>query len=521
MPSAVTSEDDVRLRMSGVRKRFGGVVALDGVDLEVRAGEIHALVGENGAGKSTLMKVLSGAHRPDAGIMRLDGLHYAPAGPIEARRRGIAMIYQELTLAPRLTIEQNIMLGRESRLGGRFGVIRGREAGLRVRSALERLGRPDLDPRRRVSTLGAADRQLVEIARALVEEARIVVFDEPTSSIGRNEVENLFKVVRRLRDEGVAVVYISHFLEEIRALGDRYTVLRDGRSVATGRVPGTRESDLIEAMLGRRVEQLYPESRRVPGEPLLELEGVAGIRLPRRASAVLHRGEILGVGGLVGSGRSELLRLIQGLEPVRSGLIGLAVLAEGRLLDLTRCSPRRALAHGLGLLSEDRKNEGVALRLPIAFNTTLSRLGGGGLASRFGLFRRSALSAATNRMRDRLSIQSTGPWQPAGELSGGNQQKVALARLLHHGCDLLLLDEPTRGVDVGSKAQIYALLDELAGSGTAIITVCSHVPELLGLCDRVAVMHRGELGRARPAADWSEQTVLEAALLGEIGEEAA
>ena len=265
-------QSSVRLRMQGVRKRFGGVVALDGVNLEVMPGEVHALVGENGAGKSTLMKVLSGAHRSDDGRMELDGRPFQPSGPRDARRRGIAMIYQELTLAPHLTVEQNVMLGREARTGGRFGVIRPGSMRSSVRSALERLGRPDIDPRAPVSVLSSGERQLVEIARALVENARVVVLDEPTSSIGRQEVAHLFEVVRRLRDQGVSVVYISHFLEEIRELGDRYTVLRDGRTVGSGLVSESTNSKIVELMLGRHVEQLYPDSSRTIGKPILELD---------------------------------------------------------------------------------------------------------------------------------------------------------------------------------------------------------------------------------------------------------
>ena len=506
-------QSSVRLRMQGVRKRFGGVVALDGVNLEVMPGEVHALVGENGAGKSTLMKVLSGAHRSDDGRMELDGRPFQPSGPRDARRRGIAMIYQELTLAPHLTVEQNVMLGREARTGGRFGVIRPGSMRSSVRSALERLGRPDIDPRAPVSVLSSGERQLVEIARALVENARVVVLDEPTSSIGRQEVAHLFEVVRRLRDQGVSVVYISHFLEEIRELGDRYTVLRDGRTVGSGLVSESTNSKIVELMLGRHVEQLYPDSSRTIGKPILELDRLTGRRRPREASCTLHRGEIFGIGGLVGAGRSELLRCLFGLDPVRSGRIRLAAATGGELIELSRTNARSSLRRGVGLLSEDRKQEGLARRLPIAINTTLSRLTARNGLGRFGLLRRKDLTVSTNVMRKRLGIDSAGPWQATGNLSGGNQQKVALARLLHHDCDVLLLDEPTRGVDVGSKAQLYRLLHELAAGGTAIIAVCSYIPELLGLCDRVAVMHRGVLGRARPASEWTEQTVLEEALM--------
>lgn len=513
--------NSARLRMQGVRKRFGGVVALDGVTFEVMPGEIHALVGENGAGKSTLMKVLSGAHRADSGSMELDGHAYEPSGPRDARSRGIAMIYQELTLAPHLSVQQNVMLGCETCSGGRFGVIRSRGMRDLVRSALDRLGRPDIDLRTPVAELSGGERQLVEIARALVDNARVVVLDEPTSSIGRQEVPHLFEVVRRLRDQGVAVVYISHFLEEIQELGDRFTVLRDGRTVGSGRVQETTNSELVELMLGRRVEQLYPVSSRTSGKPILELDRLAGRPRPQKTSFSLRQGEIFGIGGLVGSGRSELIRAIFGLEPIHSGRLRLALVNGSGLIDVTRTSPARSLRRGVGLLPEDRKHEGLALRLPIAINTTLSRLTTRKGLGRIGLLSRSTLARSTDVMRKRLGITSAGPWQAAGNLSGGNQQKVALARLLHHECDVLLLDEPTRGVDVGSKAQIYRLLDELASGGTAIITVCSYIPELLGLCDRVAVMHRGVLGSPRPVSEWTAQSVLEESLVATDSEAVA
>lgn len=515
------TEQRAMLCMKGVKKRFGGVVALDGVDLDVQPGEVHALIGENGAGKSTLMKVLSGAHRADAGLMQLDGEAFKPSGPQDARRRGVAMIYQELTLAPHLTVEQNMTLGREQRIVPPFGVVRQKRMRESVCAALERLGRPDIHPRTLVSRLSAGERQLVEIARALVEKARVVVLDEPTSSIGRQDIAHLFDVVRRLRDDGVAVVYISHFLEEIRELGDRFTVLRDGKTVGSGRVEATTITELVEMMLGRRVEQLYPETNRTPGEVVLDLERIAGQRLPHEASIELRRGEILGIGGLVGSGRSEMIRSVFGLEPIASGRVRLAVSSGGTLVESTHATPGRRLRQGIGLLSEDRKNEGLALRLPVAINATLSSLTHAGGLGRFGFLRRKRLTQATDSIRERLSIQSASSWQTTGALSGGNQQKVALARLLQHGCDVLLLDEPTRGVDVGSKAQIYRLLDELASQGTAIIAICSYIPELLGISDRVAVMHRGVLGSPRSAKELNERAVLEEALIGNSGEAVA
>ncbi len=488
--------------MRGVTKRFGAAVALDGVDLEVRAGEVHALVGENGAGKSTLMKVLSGAHVPDEGEMELFGRRYSPVGPLAALRSGVAMIYQELNLAPHLTVEQNVMLGREATL---HGVVRRRTMRAEVERALAFLGHPDIEPRRRVGELGPGARQLVEIARALVGEARIVVLDEPTSSLSQTDVERLFAVIARLRERGVAIVYISHFLEEVERVADRYTVLRDGKSVASGSLASTSVETILRHMAGRDLDEFFPRVPHEPGEAILVLDALAGRDLPREASLVLRRGEILGLAGLVGAGRTELLRALFGLDPVRSGEVRLA----GALLPSGR--PRESLRRGMGLLSEDRQEEGLALSRSIAENVTLSRLSP---FVRFGRLDRAARDAHVASWIERLGIRARSPSQPTRELSGGNQQKVALARLLHHDVDVLLLDEPTRGIDVASKVEVYRWIGELARAGKALLVVSSYLPELLGVCDRIAVMHRGRLGSARAADEWTQTSILDEATRG-------
>jgi len=490
------------LSMRGVARRFGGVTALAGVDLDVRAGEVHALIGENGAGKSTLLKVLAGALAPDAGTMAVDGAPFEPRGPADALRRGISTIHQELMVAPHLSILDNLMLGREAE---RLGFLR-REAALpRATAVLAELGRPDLDPRRRVAGLGPGERQLVEIARALVLSARVLVMDEPTSSLGRAEAGRLFTVIRRLRERGVAVIHVSHHLEEATAIADRFTVLRDGLSVGTGSMAGTSVAALVELMAGRRLGGIFPRSERRPGEVLLEVEALAGRRLPEEASLVLRRGEILGIAGLVGAGRTELLRALYGLDPVVRGRIRIGGVAG------TADSPRRRMAQGVGLLSEDRKLEGLALARSVAENVALADLAP---FARLGFLSRSRRDAAVERLVDRLGVRGRGPGQRVAELSGGNQQKVAIARLLHQRADLLLLDEPTRGVDVASKAEIYREIGALAAAGKAILLASSYAPELLGLCDRIAVMRRGVLGPARPASEWSETALVEAAAVG-------
>jgi len=499
----MTAAGDVMLRMRGIEKHFGPVRALDGVDLEVNRGEVHALIGENGAGKSTLMKVLSGAHTPDRGTMELGGQPYIPNDPLDARRQGVAMIYQELALAPHLTVEQNVVLGREP---GGFGVVDRRAMREAVDRALEWLAEPGLTAGRVVHTLAPGPRQLVEVARALASDARVVVMDEPTSSLSRRETERLFEVISRLRGRGVSIIYISHFLEEVRRVAERYTVLRDGRTVETAAVPRAEPGDapfiahVVEAMAGRSLEAAFPHVPHEPGEVVLELDELSGSRLPDRASLSLCRGEILGIAGLVGAGRTELLRALFGLDPMRSGRVRVQNdWDHGR-------SPWDRLTHGVGLLSEDRAGEGLALGLSIAENLTLSKP-----PARLGVVSRARQRAATESSARTLSIRHRDPSQPVGELSGGGQQKVALARLLHHDADVLLFDEPTRGIDVGTKAEIYRLMGELAARGRAILFVSSYLPELIGVCDRIAVMSRGRLGQAKPAREWTESALLEAA----------
>jgi len=490
------------LRMHGIARSFAAVQALAGVDFELRPGEVHALVGENGAGKSTLMKVLSGALAPDRGTMELFGRPFAPAGPSDSREQGVAMIYQELNLAPHLTVQENVLLGREH---ASFGFLNRRAMRRLVLEALELLDHLDISPETRVAALGPGARQMVEVARALVGDARIIVMDEPTSSLSRRDTERLFEVIARLKQRGIAVIYISHFLEEVNRVADRYTVLRDGHTVATGELAGVTIAQIIEQMVGRRLDQVYPIIPRAHGEVLLEVDGLRGDPLPASAGLKLRRGEILGIAGLVGAGRTELLRALFGLDAVRAGTITINK-AQDR-----GASPGRRLAQGVGLLSENRKDEGLALNLSVAVNATLSRMAP---FSRAGWIRRREQRRAAERWIDRLGIRCGGPWQPVGELSGGNQQKTALARLLHHDVDVLLLDEPTRGIDVASKSEVYRIMGELAAAGKAIVFVSSYVPELLGISDRIAVMHRGVLLAARPAKEWTDSLILEEATRG-------
>lgn len=487
--------------MAGIAKHFGSTPALRGVELELWPGEVHALIGENGAGKSTLMKVLSGAVTADAGTMQLDGRPYAPRGPQDARRQGVAMVYQELTLAPHLSVEANLLLGIEQT---RFGFLCRTRDRQRVREALAVLEHPEIEPDSPVRRLSPAAQQLVEIARALLLDVRVLVLDEPTSSLTQEDAGRLFALVRRLRDRGVSIVYISHFLEEVQQIADRFTVLRDGLAVGGGTVRDFSAERIIEQLVGKSLPEQFPRLPHAIGEPVLAVSELRGLELPRGVSLTLHRGEIMGIAGIVGAGRTELLRALFALDPVRSGTITVKTIA-GRASPGGVPTPRGRIHQGVGFLSEDRKSEGLAQGQSIADNLTYSRLGP---YQRFGWLDLARRRRAVGDWLARLNIRCRDPDQPVAELSGGNQQKVALGRLLHQHADILLLDEPTRGVDIGSKVEIYRLIGELAAQGKAILFVSSYLPELLGVCDRLAVMSRGQLSAARPVAEWTPEQVL-------------
>jgi ribose transport system ATP-binding protein len=490
--------------MAAVQKSFGATRALKNVAFEVAPGEVHVLIGENGAGKSTLMKILSGAHQPDAGTVELDGKPFVPASPLHARSCGVAMIYQELTLAPDLSVEENILLGEEP---GRFGWLNRSRRRELARHALAQLNHQNLPLDAPVNTRSIAEQQIVEIARALVGEPKVVIMDEPTSSLTRTDTENLFAIICRLRGHGVSIIYISHFLEECQRIGDRYTVLRDGESVATGDMAKADLPQIIEAMVGREISEIYPRTPHQQGNALLEWRALAGRAKPLAATLTLHEGEILGIAGLVGAGRTEALRACFGLDPIESG----EVLVRAK--EATHRSPAKRLADGMGLLSENRKAEGLMLNRSIADNLTLTRYQP---VSRCGFIQNRLQRRATQEWMNRLDVRAQDAAQTIGELSGGNQQKVALGRLLHHEASILLLDEPTRGIDVGSKAQIYKLIGELAAQGKAIIFVSSYLPELLGVCDSIGVMCRGVLSEVRPVDQWTEHKIM-AAAIGQAG----
>ena len=491
------------LRLSNIHKRFGATAALAGVDLDLRPGEVHALIGENGAGKSTLMNVVAGAFPPDSGEMELAGAPYQPSSPRSARRQGVAFIHQELSLFPHLTVWENILMGIEI---APWGWLDKESCRSRAQALLDNFRHPEIQLDRPLQELSIGARQVAEICRALALEARIILMDEPTSSLQRSDVDRLFSVIRRLSDQGISIIYISHFLSEVREVADRCTVLRDGRSVATSELTSTPEESLITLMVGRPVQNLFPP--REPRDPGKVVLVVRNLQVPPTLSDVsfkLHRGEILGIAGLTGSGRTEMVRALFGLESPSSG----EVVIRGEKRSPGWFTPLKSIRTGIGYLSEDRKEEGLALTLTSADNVTVTRLGP---CTSFGWLREGVQQRLARQQMERVGVSGGGPADTTWAFSGGNQQKLVLARLLHQDADIFLLDEPTRGIDIGSKFEIYRIISQLAVSGKAVLLVSSDLSELFGLCDRLAVMTRGSLGPARPVGEWTSESVLEAAL---------
>ncbi|QIP73754.1 sugar ABC transporter ATP-binding protein [Streptomyces sp. VN1] len=494
------------LSMSGITKSFPGVRALDGVDLDVQAGEVHCLLGQNGAGKSTLIKVLAGAHQPDTGTISWRGEDVTLRSPIAAMRLGIATIYQELDLVEHLSVAENVHLGHEPTSAG--FVVRGRAAKASTAQLLKRLGHPEVDPGRLVGDLSAAQQQIVSMARALSHDVRLIVMDEPSAALDPDEVDNLFRIVADLTAEGVAVIYISHRLEEIRRIGDRVTVLKDGRAVAGGLpAESTPTSEVVALMTGRNVEYVFPERPAGPpaAEPVLSVKGLARQGEFEPLDLEVRPGEIVGLAGLVGSGRSEILETVYGARKPSAG----QVLVDGR--PLRPGSVRAAVRAGLGLAPEERKAQALLMLESVTRNVSVSAMS---RFSRGGWMDQGAeLSAARAATRE-LSLRPDNPSVPVRTLSGGNQQKAVLARWLLRGCRVLLLDEPTRGVDVGARAELYAVIRRLADEGLAVLLVSSEVPEVLGLADRVLVLREGSVVHEAPARELDEHRVLDLVMEG-------
>jgi rhamnose transport system ATP-binding protein len=487
------------LVLEGVSKSFGAVAALRDVRLELRGGEAHALVGENGAGKSTLVKILAGAHAPDAGTITLDGAPLRLAGPADARDAGIAVIYQEPTLFPDLTVAENIFIGRQPLRSLR----RVDTAAMRARAAelFDRLG-VHIDPDRPARGLSIADQQLVEIAKALSFDARILVMDEPTAALSGVEVERLFAVARALRDGGAAVLFISHRFDEVFSLCQRITVMRDGRWVSTDAAADLTVDQVVRRMVGREVSSMYPRRTARIGEARLEVDGLSTAGVFHDVSFTVHGGEIVALAGLVGAGRSEVIRAVFGVDRYDSG----EVRVDGKAL--AKGSAAAAIAAGLALVPEDRRQQGLVMELSVERNATLPRRWS---LSRLGLLLGPSERGEARTWTERLQVKAARLSDPVGTLSGGNQQKVVLAKWLSTSPRVLIVDEPTRGIDVGTKAEVHRLLSGLADDGVAVLMVSSELPEVLGMADRVLVMHEGRLAADIPRTRADEESVMLAA----------
>ncbi|MFD7031546.1 sugar ABC transporter ATP-binding protein [Streptomyces sp. NPDC059917] len=488
----------------GITRSFPGVIALAGVDLALRPGEVHALLGENGAGKSTLVRILGGVQSPDGGAMFLEGRPYAPTCTADAMRTGVQVVHQELNLLPNLTVAENLFF---QRLPRRFGLVDRRSLHRRAGELLEEVGL-DVAPGTPVERLGIAQMQLLEIARTLWQDCRVLVLDEPTATLTPRETERLFTLLRRLTARGTAVLFISHHLEEVFEISDRLTVFRGGRHVTTREPADTDTAEVIRLMVGRDMGAAYPP--HVPREPGPELLRAEGLTAPggRPVSFALRAGEVVGVAGLVGSGRTETVRALFGADRAVDGRL----LLRGKEVRVR--SPRDAVRHGLGLLTEDRKEQGLVLDMSLAANVTLTATG---KVSRGGLLRRGEEDRLAREAVDSLSVRTPGIRTPVRTLSGGNQQKVVLARWLLAGADVLMVDEPTRGIDVGARYEIHQQLVDLAAAGRALLVVSSDLPELMGICDRILVFSRGGLAGEVARADFDSSRILALAYSGYTG----
>ncbi len=485
-----------------IHKSFGGVRALRGVDFALRAGEVHALLGENGAGKSTLMRVLGGEYVPEAGKVKVRGTQQRFRGPTDALSKGIAIIHQEMALATDLTVAENIFLSEMPSIIS-WGDLKKRAADL-----ISSLGF-SISPSATVSDLSVAHQQVVEIAKALSRNASVMVFDEPTAVLSMSDAERLLGIIRRLRERGVGIIYISHRLDEVFRIADRITVMKDGTSVATVERKDVTIDDVIKMMVGRSLKALFGEDvERTAGEEVLRIENLSDGKRIRGASLSVRAGEIVGLGGLVGAGRTELVRMIFGAEKAHSGKIFL----KGKEVRIPH--PRAAVKAGIGLVPESRKEQGLVLDFPIRVNATMAKLSP--LVNALGFVKRGAELATVETLSTRLRLKAGSLDDPASSLSGGNQQKVVLAKWFHADGDLLILDEPTRGVDVGAKTEIYSLIKSLAAEGRAVLVISSEHIELFGLCDRILVMREGELTGSLDPGDYTEENLLKLAMVNTV-----
>ena len=498
-----SSPGKVLLEMKGIGKSFPGVKALQGVSLTVREGQVHALLGENGAGKSTLIKILSGAYTKDEGQIFFEGQPVDIRGPQDAQALGISTIYQEFNLAKDLSIAENIFLGH---LPAKGLTVDWAKIKAGSREILDRLG-VELSVDTIVATLSVAEQQLVEIAKSLNRKTRILIMDEPSAVLGEKDLEKLFEVVRSLQAQGIGIIYISHRLKEIFELADEVTVLKDGRYIDTKQVSEVTMDDLVKLMIGRDLKDVYPKRTPAPGEVLLEVKNLSRTKLVHDISFKLHAGEIVGFSGITGSGRTELMRAIFGADPYTGEMT-----VSGK--PYKPHSPMEAISRGMALVTEDRKAQGLFLKLNVAVNTTISGLK---QLTRFGMLQLPRELALVKKMIQDLSIKTPGPNFIVVNMSGGNQQKVVLARWLSIGTRIFIMDEPTRGIDVGSKSEIYQIMDELTKKGVGVIMISSELPEILGMSDRIMVMRQGTIVKELSRAEASEEAIMKYA----VGSEAA
>ncbi len=507
----------VVMRLEGIGKDYGDSRVLDGVSLDLRAGEVLALTGENGAGKSTCSKIMCGLVQASRGQMTLMGKPFAPVSRTDAERQGVRMVLQELGLVNTLTVAENLLLDR---LPHRFGLVDRKRLHEMAREQLAKMGLDHIDPRTKVSELGIGMQQMVEIARNLRDGNRVLVLDEPTAMLTAKEIEHLFAQIDLMKAQGVALVYVSHRLEELQRVAERVAVLRDGRLVDVLPMQGLSEATLVERMVGRHVETLDEKPRRKAGPVLLRAENMCRGDVVKNVSLELHAGEVLGVAGLVGAGRTELLRLLYGADKADSGSIELTGQhpdQQAQTVAPNWRSPMQAVRAGIALITEDRKAQGLLLPQSIRVNTSLSHMRS---VSAGGWLNRSREAQLAKQMVQRLRVRSFNAEQSVGTLSGGNQQKVIFARWLHRDCPVVLLDEPTRGVDVGARSDLYAEINTMTHQGKAVMVVSSDLRELMELCDRIAVMHQGRLVATFERGQWSQQALL-AAAFGDVTEETA
>jgi ribose transport system ATP-binding protein len=493
--------ENVLLCLKNITKRFPGVLALDKINLEIRAGEAHGLVGENGAGKSTIIKTITGAHQPDEGEIYFNGQRLDAVTPHYSMSLGIACIYQELNQVPHMTVAENIYLGREKYTVKGLGILDREEMRENSRKVLATLGL-DIDPMVNVGALGVGKQQMIEIARAVQADARLIIMDEPTASLSAKESEELLRIIRYLKEKGVAVIYISHRLDEVKAVCERITVLRDGKTIETVDARNLTIDDMVKKMVGRDITHKYPKIKMTPGEEMLRVEGLTRKGVFRDVSFKVHAGEVLGIAGLVGAGRTEVVRAITGADPLDSGKI----FVRGKETQIH--NPRDSIKAGIAFLTEDRKGQGLILIQSIEFNSTIVNL-----KRYMGTFflKIGEAMADAERMVQELRTRTPGIDMPAGNLSGGNQQKVVIAKWLLTNSKIFIIDEPTRGIDVGAKVEVYNLINQLVEKGAAVIMISSEMDECVGMSDRIIVMHEGDVTAELAGSKISDENVMYAA----------